>query len=54
MVRALELVGDAPAVLEAQSYLVEWYARFGFAASGEEYVEDGILHTTMTRPASRA
>lgn len=49
MDRALELIGDAPAVLEAQSYLVAWYARFGFVPSGAEYVEDGIPHTPMTR-----
>jgi ElaA protein len=49
MRRTLELIGDAPAVLEAQSYLVEWYARFGFVPSGAEYLEDGILHTPMTR-----
>jgi ElaA protein len=49
MDRALELVGDAPAVLGAQSYLVDWYARFGFVPSGDEYIEDGIPHTPMTR-----
>jgi ElaA protein len=49
MERALELVGDAPAVLGAQSYLVDWYARFGFVPSGDEYIEDGIPHTPMTR-----
>ena len=49
MNRALELVGAAPAVLGAQSYLVDWYARFGFVPSGAEYIEDGIPHTPMTR-----
>lgn len=49
MDRALEIIGDGPAALEAQSYLVDWYARFGFAASGAEYLEDGIPHTPMTR-----
>lgn len=49
MNRALELIGDVPAVLGAQSYLVDWYARFGFVASGDEYIEDGIPHTPMTR-----
>jgi ElaA protein len=53
MERALELVGDVPAVLEAQSYLVDWYARFGFVPSGDEYVEDGILHTPMARAGAR-
>ncbi len=36
-------------VLDAQSYLVGWYERFGFAVSGPEYVEDGIRHTPMRR-----
>jgi ElaA protein len=49
MDRALAMIGDGSAVLEAQSYLVNWYARFGFAASGAEYLEDGIPHTPMTR-----
>lgn len=49
MQRSLELIGAAPAVLEAQSYLVGWYARFGFVPSGPEYLEDGIPHTPMVR-----
>jgi ElaA protein len=38
-------------VLEAQSYLVGWYERFGFTATGPEYPDDGILHTPMRREA---
>ncbi len=34
-------------VLDAQSPLVGWYARFGFEPDGEEFVEDGIPHTPM-------
>ena len=49
MNRALEMIGEAPVVLEAQSYLVDWYARFGFVPSGAEYLEDGIPHTPMIR-----
>jgi ElaA protein len=49
MERALDLIGAAPAVLGAQSYLVDWYARFGFVPSGPEYLEDGIPHTPMRR-----
>jgi ElaA protein len=26
------------------------YARFGFVAEGEEFLEDGIPHRTMRRP----
>ncbi|MEU6074361.1 GNAT family N-acetyltransferase [Micromonospora sp. NPDC047074] len=49
MAAALEAVGDAPCVLEAQSHLVGFYARLGFAVSGPDYVEDGIPHTPMRR-----
>ena len=51
---ALELAGKRAVVLDAQSYLVDWYARFGFERDGEEYVEDGIPHVTMRRAASKA
>ena len=46
---ALEGV-EGPAVLDAQSRMVEWYARFGFAPDGPEFVEDGIPHVPMRRP----
>jgi len=40
--------GDGrPVVLDAQSHLAGWYARFGFERSGEDFVEDGITHTPM-------
>ena len=51
MTRALELAGRVEVVLEAQSYLAAWYARFGFEVSGADYLEDGIAHTPMRRPA---
>ncbi|PZF83677.1 GNAT family N-acetyltransferase [Micromonospora deserti] len=51
MAAALEVVGDRPCVLEAQSHLVGFYARHGFTVSGPEYVEDGIPHTPMRRAA---
>lgn len=49
MERALELAGDRPVVLDAQSHLADWYARFGFARAGDDFVEDGIPHTPMRR-----
>jgi ElaA protein len=49
MAAALERVGAAPCVLDAQSYLVGFYESFGFAPSGPEYVEDGIGHVPMRR-----
>lgn len=35
--------------INAQSVLVDWYRGFGFDAVGEEFTEDGIAHTPMTR-----
>ena len=46
----VECVGRA-VVLDAQSYLTDWYAGFGFVVDGAEFVdEDGIPHTPMRRP----
>lgn len=39
-------------VLDAQSPLAEWYATFGFAVDGPEFVEDGIPHVPMRRRAA--
>ncbi len=49
MTEALRLVGDRPCVLDAQSHLVAFYTRYGFAPAGPEFVEDGIPHTPMAR-----
>ncbi len=35
--------------LGAQAHLSEFYASLGFAAVGEPYDEDGILHQWMRR-----
>ena len=51
MARALELVGDRPSVLDAQSYLARWYERFGYVATGPEFLDDGIPHVPMRRAA---
>ena len=48
---ALELAGERAVVLDAQSHLVDWYAGFGFAPSGPGFLDDGIPHTPMRRPA---
>lgn len=34
-------------VLDAQTPLTGWYAGFGFAVDGEEFLEDGIPHVPM-------
>jgi ElaA protein len=49
MTEALAVVGQRPCVLEAQSYLADFYARYGFRVTGPEYVEDGIPHLPMRR-----
>ena len=51
MQAALETIGDQPSVLEAQAYLTGWYSRFGYEQTGPEYLEDGIPHVSMRRPA---
>lgn len=53
MDRALAEVGVRPAVLDAQTYLVAFYERFGFAVAGEGFLEDGIPHTPMRREPGR-
>jgi ElaA protein len=47
--RALAIIGDRPSHLDAQSHLAGWYAGFGYRPCGEEFVEDGIPHTPMSR-----
>lgn len=55
MAEALRRLGEvAPGSevrIEAQLYLVQFYESFGFARAGEEYLEDGIVHVDMVRPA---
>jgi ElaA protein len=47
--RALTIIGNRPSVLDAQAYLVEFYAKFGYQQTGPEYLEDGIPHVPMFR-----
>lgn len=57
MRHALGLVGARECVLDAQSYLVGFYAGFGFTPTGPEYTdEDGIPHVPMAlgHPAGAA
>jgi ElaA protein len=48
MTAALAEVSVAEFVLDAQTYLADWYAGFGFVAAGPEFVEDGIPHVPMS------
>lgn len=45
-----ELFGQTPIKIGAQTYLLRFYESFGFASTGEEYLEDGIPHTKMVLP----
>lgn len=49
MKAALEIVGDADSVLDAQTYAKGFYAKFGYVPEGDEFLEDGIPHITMWR-----
>lgn len=53
MAAALVEMGERESVLDAQSHLVGWYSRFGYRVDGEEFIEDGILHTPMRRSPSQ-
>ncbi len=48
-----ELFGQRDIRIGAQTYLTDWYARFGFVPVGEPYDEDGIEHIQMVRPAGQ-
>ncbi len=49
---ALQVCRGRDVVLDAQAPLAGWYARFGFEASGPEFLEDGIPHLPMRLSAS--
>ncbi len=46
--------GDADVRLHAQTHAVAFYAKFGFVAEGDEYLEAGIPHRTMVRRLTAA
>ncbi|MDA0978259.1 MAG: GNAT family N-acetyltransferase [Proteobacteria bacterium] len=45
-------LGMTEALLHAQSHAVNFYEKAGFAPQGDEYLEAGIPHLTMTRSLS--
>ena len=49
--RLATLAPGAPVRIGAQKYLERFYASFGFARAGDDYLEDGIVHLEMVRPA---
>ena len=51
MKQAIDMIsvpGDS-IVMSAQSYLIDFYIKFGFHTIGEEYLEDNIPHIKMIR-----
>jgi ElaA protein len=48
--RGIELCEGRTVDIGAQTYLEQWYERFGFRRSGPDYVEDGIPHLPMRLP----
>jgi ElaA protein len=51
--RAIELAEGRVVVLSAQTHLNDWYGGFGFVRDGDDFLEDGILHTPMRRGGAR-
>ncbi len=47
-----QLFGNHPIKIGAQKYLEHFYESFGFKSIGEDYIEDGILHTIMIKSVS--
>ena len=43
-----------PIRIGAQQYLTTFYSRFGFVVCSQPYLEDGIVHVTMEKPALRS
>src|SRR5690348_4551123 len=49
MAAALDEVGDAPCLLDAQAHLTRLYRGFGFVPNGPGYDWDGVPHVPMRR-----
>ncbi|TBN57603.1 GNAT family N-acetyltransferase [Glaciihabitans arcticus] len=48
----IETYGHEPMLLHAQEYIAPLYAKFGFEAFGDVFVEAGIPHISMYRAAT--
>ena len=51
LTEAVTVVGPRPATLDAQTTAIRVYERFGFTISGPAFLDDGIEHVPMHRPA---
>jgi ElaA protein len=54
MDEAMAMCGDREVRLDAQTGLTRFYEGYGFAVTGPEFDEDGVMHVPMSRPASPA
>jgi ElaA protein len=50
----VQLWGEQPVRIGAQAHLARFYERHGFVTTAAPYVEDGIPHIEMLRPALAA
>ena len=51
MDEAMALCGDRQVRLDAQTGLTAFYEGYGFAVTGPEFDEDGVMHVPMARAA---
>jgi ElaA protein len=49
MTAVMAEVGDGECVADSQTYLVDFYTRFGFVREGDAFDWDGIEHVRMRR-----
>lgn len=47
LIRYAQSLGNQTLVLDAQTYALSFYERFGFRPVGEEFLDGGILHRRM-------
>ena len=43
------IIDSKPIEMNAQSYLVDWYSKFGWSISGSEFLECGIKHVLIVK-----
>ena len=43
------IIKSKPIEMNAQSYLIDWYSKFGWSVSGPEFIECGIKHVRMIK-----
>ena len=51
--RVTERFPGQPTFLSGQQYLEHFYVQYGFVTVSEPYLEDGIMHVNMRRPADK-